>query len=230
MAKDCPFGKKALYLDCLECEEKLCKKKKAKHDTAVIGIDQSYKNTGISISVDGKIKSINSIDLSHLKSKSEKRAMVRSYVLRAIERCKASGVENIICVFERVRLHSQGFLSMDYIQSISGLNTTIIDTCYENGIEAFSVDTRCWKANVIGTSKPKSNKFGVQPEKWPTVEWVIANGFENKILKPVEGRRQKGTFTDKDGNKFEYDNDAADSAAISMFWFVADHKKLKREQ
>lgn len=31
MAKKCPLGGYALYLDCLECEEKLCKKRRDDH-------------------------------------------------------------------------------------------------------------------------------------------------------------------------------------------------------
>lgn len=222
----------ALYLDCLECEEKLCKKvEKVKHmkHEACIGVDQSYKRTGMSITVDGKLKVVRSVDLSDYTSKTEKRKAVSELVRKAVELCRSKGVEDITCIFERVRLRSQGFLSMDYIQSMSGMNTTIIDTCYELGVKVFSVDTRCWKASVVGTSKPADNKFGVPPEKWPTTRWLISMGREKDILREIEGRRSKGTFT-RDGVKYEYDNDAADSAAISMFLFVGDRKKLKEEQ
>lgn len=230
MAKKCPLGGVSLYLDCLECEDKLCKKanRMKERKVACIGIDQSYKNTGISISINGKLKMITSIDLTKLNTKSEKRKLVASKIQKAIDLCKKKNADEINLIFERVRLRSQGFLSMDYIQSMSGLNTTIIDTCFENGIKAYSVDTRCWKAQVVGTSKPENNKYGVASEKWPTVKWLIGKGFEDKILLEVEGRRQKGTFT-RNGVKYEYNNDAADSAAISMFWFVGDHQKLKEE-
>ena len=66
-------------------------------------------------------------------------------------------------------------------------------------------------------------------EKWPTVQWVINQGFESSILQKVEGRKTKGTFT-KDGQKYMYNNDAADSAGISMFGFVGDKSKLKIEK
>ena len=38
-----------------------------------IGIDQSYKNTGVSIAVDGKLASVSSIRLDKLQSKPLKR-------------------------------------------------------------------------------------------------------------------------------------------------------------
>ena len=67
MAKKCPIYGRAIYLDCLECEEKYCrnnKKEVNKHmNKIVIGIDQSYKNTGISICVDNELKNISSIKL-----------------------------------------------------------------------------------------------------------------------------------------------------------------------
>ena len=108
------------------------------------------------------------------------------------------------------------------------MNTTIIDTCFENNIPVFSVDTRCWKAQVIGTSKPQNNKYGVSPEKWPTVKWVIKQGRRKDILLEVQGRRKSGTFI-KGNKKYEYNDDAADSAAISMFWFTGKHEKLRPE-
>ena len=224
MAKDCPYGGKALYTDCLECEDKLCKNK----SIACIGIDQSYKRTGISISVDGKIKLISSIDLHKIKTKTEKRIAVKNHLQKVINVCRRKGIKEIYCIYERVRLRSQGFLSMNYIQSISGLNATIIDTCFENNIPVFSVDTRCWKAQVIGTSKPQNNKYGVSPEKWPTVKWVIKQGRRKDILLEVQGRRKSGTFI-KGNKKYEYNDDAADSAAISMFWFTGKHEKLRPE-
>ena len=74
------------------------------------------------------------------------------------------------------------------------------------------------------------NKFGVPDEKWPTVRWCIKKGFRDSILVNMDdSRKSKGTFT-KNGSKWMYDNDASDSAAISMFWFVGEHDKLKQEK
>ena len=137
--------------------------------------------------------------------------------------------DNTVCIIERIRLRSQGFLNIDYIKSIGALNSVIVDVMTAFDIPIYSVDTRCWKAQVIGTSKPQSNKYGVPDEKWPTVNWVCEQGFEESILRKVEGKREKGTFTDELG-KWEYDNDAADSAAISMFWFKGDKNKLIEEK
>ena len=39
----------------------------------IIGIDQSYKNTGISVSADGKLKKFHSVHLEHIENNSKKR-------------------------------------------------------------------------------------------------------------------------------------------------------------
>ena len=48
-----------------------------KYNRIIIGIDESYKRTGISIIADNEIKSINSIDFQKIKTNSEKRKILR---------------------------------------------------------------------------------------------------------------------------------------------------------
>lgn len=228
MAKQCPLLGTAIYLDCLDCDEKPCKSQKPKYKKVVIGIDQSYNNTGISIAADGKIKKVRSLPLDRYKTNSEKRRAL-SETLDGLLGSVATKAEKVVCIIERIRLRSQGFLNIDYIKSIGALNSIIVDKCSDYGVEVYSVDTRCWKAQVIGTSKPMSNKFGVPEEKWPTVRWLKKQGWEDSILIPVKGRKTKGTFV-RDGQRFMYNNDAADSAGIAMFGFVGDPEKLQLER
>ena len=119
--------------------------------------------------------------------------------------------------------------NIDYIKSIGALNSVIADVCHDYSVPVYSVDTRCWKSQVIGTSKGMPNKFGVPEEKWPTVNWLIKQGWEDSILIQINGRKSKGTFV-RDGQKYMYNNDAADSAGIAMFWFKGDHEKLQLER
>jgi Holliday junction resolvasome RuvABC endonuclease subunit len=198
-----------------------------KYKQIYIGIDQSYKNTGISIVADGNIVKVTSLNLEKCKSNSEKRKKLRSH-LNSILMQIVPKSESTVCILERIRLQSQGFLNIDYIKSIGALNSVIVDACHDFDIQVFSVDTRCWKANVVGTSKPQNNKFGVPPEKWPTVKWVIDKGFEKQILITVQSRKSKGTFERK-GIKYMYNNDASDSAGIAMFGVLGDKSKLKEE-
>lgn len=198
-----------------------------KYNKTVIGIDQSYKNVGISICADGKLKKVTSIHLEKVENNSEKRKIIKSRLTRLLENVTTKSKE-VICIIERIRLHSQGFLNIDYIKSIGALNALIVDVCYDFSVTVYSVDTRCWKSTVIGTSKGKANDFGVPEEKWPTVEWLINKGFESSILEKVEGRKNKGTFI-SNGQKWEYNNDASDSAAIALFGFIGNYDRLKEE-
>lgn len=199
----------------------------SKYKQLSIGIDQSYKNCGVSISADGQLLKVAHIKLEQCKSNTDKRRLLKAYLdnmLKAI----TPKADSIICIIERIRLHSQGFLNIDYIKSMGALNAVIIDIMDIYDIPVYSVDTRCWKSQVIGTSKPKDNNLGVPKEKYPTVEWCIEQGFENSVLRTVKGRKKKGTFT-RNGIRYMYDNDACDSSAISMFYFVGDKEKLKQE-
>lgn len=227
MGRPCPLLGTAVYLDCLDCEDKQCIKQ-YKYNKVVVGIDQSYNNTGISIAADGKLVKVRSIQLDSYKTNSEKRralANTISGLLRAV--CGKS--REVVCIIERIRLRSQGFLNIDYIKSIGALNSIIVDMCQEHCVPVYSVDTRCWKAQVVGTSKGMPNKFGVPEEKWPTIKWLINQGWEDSILIPIEGRKTKGTFV-RNGQKFMYNNDAADSAGIAMFGFLGDQEKLQLER
>ena len=230
MGRPCPLLVTAVYLDCLDCETKECKKaaKPKKYKKVVIGIDQSYNNTGISIAANGKLKKVRSLHLDKYKTNSDKRRALAE-TLDGLLSSVCSKTEDIVCIIERIRLRSQGFLNIDYIKSIGALNSVIVDKCHEYGVEVYSVDTRCWKAQVIGTSKGMANKYGVPEEKWPTIRWLIGQGWEDSILIPVEGRKTNGTFT-RDGQKFMYNNDAADSAGIAMFGFVGEQDKLRLEK
>lgn len=199
----------------------------AKYNKLCIGIDQSYKNCGVSISADGQLLKVTHIKLEQCRTNTDRRRLLKAYLdnmLKAI----TSKADSIICIIERIRLHSQGFLNIDYIKSMGALNAVIIDIMDEYNIPVYSVDTRCWKSQVIGTSKPKDNSLGVPKEKYPTVEWCIEQGFENSVLRTVKGRKVKGTFV-RNGIRYMYDNDACDSSAISMFYFVGDKEKLKQE-
>ena len=228
MSKPCPIKGVAIYLDCLECDTKECKK--PKYNKVVVGIDQSYNNTGISIAADGKLKKVKSLRLEGLENNSEKRRALAS-TLDGLLRSVAPRTDEVVCIIERIRLRSQGFLNIDYIKSIGALNSVIVDTCHDHGVTVYSVDTRCWKSQVIGTSKPSQvpNKYGVPDENWPTVKWLLNQGWENSLIVPVSPRKKKGTF-ERDGQRFMYNNDAADSAGIAMFGFLGDQDKLQLER
>ena len=168
----------------------------------VIGVDASYTRTGISISTDGKIVAIKSIKFKGLKTKPEKRAYLRVKLMYYIKQYNPD-----LIVVERTRQFSTSdkpFIGMNMIKTGISILTTIIDVSYENGLEVKSVDTRSWKSQVLGTSKPKNGN-----KKLPTLEFVKSLGFE-----------------------VYDDDDAADSACISLFYWYAEKKvgKIRRDE
>lgn len=198
-----------------------------------IGIDQSYNNTGISIVADGKLKDVRSIYLDKCKNNSDRRARLKQYLDKLLKIAVSNG-SSVVCVVERARIHGgqTSFINIDAIKAIGALTAAIVDQCAIYDVPVYSVDTRCWKSQVVGTSKPQPNKYGVPDEKWPTVKWVVSQGFKHKIIEDWTSRKKKhkGCWVDNDGRKWHYNDDAADSAGIAMFWFVGDHEKLEVER
>lgn len=204
-----------------------------KYKKIVIGIDQSYKNTGISVSADGKLLKVSSINLEKYCNNSNKREYLAGRLKKILEKIYNKAGE-VVCIIERIRLRSQGFLNIDYIKSIGALNALIVDTMSLYGIPVYSVDTRCWKAQIVGTSKPGNpdNIWKMEPEKYPTFEWLKMN--YPKLLMSVfidmtNSRKKKNVF-EENGKLWKINDDACDSAAISLFGFYGDKSKLKIER
>ena len=198
----------------------------------VIGIDQSYKNTGVSICVDGKLRQVTSIPLESLECNSVKRNVLRyklhNLFLKA-SRSLPGESRKVTVIIERIRLRSEGFLNIDYIKSIGALNALIVDEASKFNIPVFSVDTRAWKSAIVGTSKEKQNKYGIDPKKWPTILYVKSLGFEESIKREVSSKKKKGVI-EKDGERFTYNDDAADSACIALYGFIPESKQLLKEE
>ncbi len=250
MSRICPLSHSiVLYLDCLECDNKICvhpnkSPQNAKYEprkvydnmhTIVIGIDQSYKDTGISIYLDGKLKQAIDCFTQNLDNNTIKRKVLRAKLINIFSKMHAKKYAydsikepcKLICVIERIRLQSQGFINIDYIKSIGALNAMIVDAANQYDISVYSVDTRAWKSAVIGTSKGKANRYGIDEKKWPTILWCISKGYESKI-KADAGKKKKGII-EKDGERFTYNDNIADAIGIGKFYFIGDHDMLKEE-
>lgn len=216
---------RVLYQICQECETKTCRRlRDSVYSTIVIGIDQSYQDTGVSICADGVLKNLSHFEYPSGCDNSYKRFVIKSRLEHLLSRMQYKA-RKVVVVIERIRLQSQGFLNIDYIKSIGALNAVIVDTARLFNIEVYSVDTRCWKSQVVGTSKEQNNKWGIDPKKWPTIQFIIKQGYEDKIKVPVSGRKKKGVIEAK-GERFTYNDNIADSACIALFWFRGDRTKL----
>ena len=136
----------------------------------------------------------------------------------------------MVIIVERIRQFSGGTLSMDYIKSTGALIGCIVDTAAEYGVSVFSADTRSWKSQVVGTSVPRANKYNVDPKKWPTIEYLLKRDdvVQEDLLVRV-GKRSKRYAFCIGGDKYCYNDDAADSACIALYGF-AKGRSLKREE
>lgn len=199
-----------------------------KYNKVVIGVDQSYSNTGISISCDGQLKKIGSVHLDKLSCNSERRGVLRKK-LEHIIKLNVNKAKEVQIIVERIRLQSQGFININYIKSIGALNSTIVDVAREYNLKVYSVDTRAWKSQIVGTSKELANKIGIDPKKWPTIQYIIRQGWEDSILLRVSNKKKKGVLLRGD-EKYTYNDDAADSACISLYGFIPkNNQKLEEE-
>lgn len=201
----------------------------------VIGIDQSYKRTGITIMQDNEIRETISIDYMGCNNNTQKRQYLRMVLCKIVSRY-TNMLKDITVITERIRLRSQGFLSEAYIKSTGALVATIVDTFIPFNIPVYSVDTRAWKAAVIGTSKPKENKYGIDSHKWPTILYLKQKGLLKHIAYPYKGKSTKGVIKVNMGLtegvvNCRINDDVADSICIAMYGFLPKSKqKLKEEK
>ena len=201
----------------------------------IIGIDESYSRLGMSLMYDNKVVETVSIDYKGCTNNSQKRKEVSKELSDLIKRWRLDRRDATIIV-ERIRLRSQGFLSESYMKSTGALVATIIDTAYKMNIPVYSVDTRSWKSQIVGTSKPKENKYGIDPHKWPTILYLKQKGLLKHIAYPYKGKSTKGVIKVNMGLtegavNCKINDDVADSICIAMYGFLPKSKqKLKEEK
>lgn len=201
----------------------------------VIGIDESYSRTGITIMEAGKIKETISIDYLGCNNNTQKRQYLRMSLCKIVSRY-TNRIDDITVITERIRLRSQGFLSEAYIKATGALVSVIIDTFNPFDIPVYSVDVRSWKSQIVGTSKPKENKYGIDPHKWPTILYLKEEGLLKHIVYPYKGKSTKGVIKVNMGLtegivKCKINDDVADSICIAKYGFLPKSKqKLKEER
>lgn len=201
----------------------------------VIGIDESYTRTGITVLEDKKLIKMYSVDFDGCKNNYDKRKALRSVLESILNKLlrKYKPIE-IKCIIERIRTFSGGHMSSQYLITTGGLIVIILDVFLEHGIKVYSVDTKSWKNAVVGTSKPKENSYGINPNKYPTILYLKQKGFLKYIAEEYKGRGKKGVINVKiDCEKVpcKINNDLADSYCIAMYGFLPKTKqKLKEEK
>lgn len=190
----------------------------------VIGFDQSYTRTGISIAVNGKLKKVTSEQFKGCTNKSLKRIKIGIDTENVILSClKKFSSDEIVIIVERIRTYTASCdVRPDFLKSQGALIAVIVDVAYRYGIKVYSVDTRCWKTSILGTSKPVFEPIeGVKdPQKFGSVRKIISLGFEESLQVRRGGSNAVIALND----------DAADSACIALYGFSSPPLKLALEQ
>ena len=120
----------------------------------------------------------------------------------------------IIC--ERIRTlsqgknSSQGFgLKPDYLKSTGALIATIVDIAAEYSLSVYSVDTRSWMCQILGSAKSSNKQAAIRYVQLKGVELDYRTNKKGEII---------------------YNDDAADSACIALYAFVdKSRRKVKLE-
>lgn len=208
----------------------------------IIGIDESYTRTGITVLEDKKLLKMYSVNFDGCKNNYDKRKALRSVLESILNRLlrKYKPIE-IKSIIERIRTFSGGHMSSQYLITTGGLIVTILDVFLEHDIKVYSVDTRAWKSAVVGTSKPLENPYGINPEKYRTILYMRDRGLLKHIAEEYKGRGKKGIIDVKmdvvEGNRkvkkkvpCKINDDLADSYCIALYGFLPKAKqKLKEE-
>ncbi len=174
----------------------------------VIGIDQSYKCTGVAVYVynsetkKGRFWRTFAVTPKK-RTKTRKRAVIAGYIDDLLSDFRYRYGDVRIC-FERPRLFSKGHVSASFLLSIGALNGAIIDTAESWDVPCYSIDTRAWRCAAVGNCKCKENDKGIPPEKYYTVKHFCKAGYKNRIIRRAA-----------DGSRI-FGHDIADAMGIAV--------------
>ncbi len=204
------------------------------YKTMCLGFDQSYTNTGIAVAA----KTYKGqIDLLHIESVKgwgdklgyRKELIHRTKMIMRKYRCLS---DQCYALCETVRVHKDGNMSINNHLSWGALQGCLSDYLYQrHDVILRTVDTRAWKAKVVGTSKPATKAPpSVDPKKWPTIEYImhVHDIPKEEIAWPLGPRTRNYAWIDADGNKFTFDSDKCDAACIAIYGLMFPMNKLKQ--
>lgn len=193
-----------------------------KYNLIIIGIDPSYSRCGITIAGDKEIIHSTSINYKANQASTSKRKQLEAYLIKLLDKAIPLA-PRIAIIYERLRTFSSGNkIRPNYLISMGALVSRIIDVASLYSIPVFSVDTRAWKTQIVGTNKPlpltKLDALYPYANKLPTLEYVK----KKYGIDCSEGVNCKGRPI--------FNDDKADSICIAMYGFLPKEiRKLKLE-
>lgn len=188
----------------------------------IIGIDQSYTRTGIALAINGKVIKTFSLDFKRINAKTNKRLETQKALNKILDKClKKYSSNQIVVIVERIRTYTNSLdLRPPVIKAQAALMAYIVDTAFVRGVKTYSVDTRCWKSRILGSSKPIFEPIeGVtNPQKFGSVRKAIELGFNEEIS------------VYRNGTRTSYNDDMADAICIALYGFSGYPYQLQLEQ
>lgn len=183
--------------------------------TLVIGLDQSYTDTGIGIAIDGKLKWVGHCSFANCNSKAEKRLLLLKRITQLHK--KYCSKYSIVIVTEGIRLFSgqDSHISRTYLSSAYAMIGSLVDLAYTLQIPIYSIETRSWKKAILGSSKNSLEKMeGVKdPKKIASVKYILHLGFQKQL-----------TYVTRNG-KVRYNDNVADAGCIALSYFSSSSCK-----
>ena len=187
-----------------------------------IGIDQSYSCSGFSVWEDGRLWKAFAVKPNGVNS--EKRLTICKTVSELLFQERDFDDTVILC--EAVRTQGMQNTSADLIKAQASLIVCITDLAYSLGVETYTCNTTSWKKDVVGTSKPLENEYGVNPKKFPTIQYCVQQGYGKHIMEDP-GKRKKGLIPSKSGKLWWPNDNIADAICIGAYYFTGNPKLHK---
>ena len=181
----------------------------------VIGIDQSYADTGIAISVDGELKSLSHYAFKGFTTKADKRIYLAAKIAKLCRRFQ--DCYDVVIVVENIRLFSgqDVHISRAYISAAYAMLGSLVDMAVQIGVSIYCIETKSWKKAVLGSSKNSSERFeGVKDQKKvESVKYIINAGFKRQITSQTRS------------GKIKYNYKMADAGCIALSYFKSNNCK-----
>lgn len=144
------FHSEELTLMLKWCEELLKAAQPQKKPNCILCIDQSYSRIGFAVIGRKKIYCAESMDLTKLKTPTNKRNAVREMTRGLIEKWNPR-----IVVVERVRFFAGAYITTVALP-LAALTAVIVDSSanYFN-LKTYAINTQSWKKTILGDSNAK---------------------------------------------------------------------------
>lgn len=188
---------------------------------AIIGIDQSYTDTGLTVLTQGGFSLVTSVTFKECgSSKYRKCDLLRSKIIRAVELCHSNGYTDVTINYEQIRynnpVNSKKKTTFGNTHGSSIMEGFIWDAAARCETTLYSVPTISYRSAVVGNTKGVENDLGIDPSKYPTYTFLLSTGQIRPFLDTPRPSKRKGIVLYK-GERMWYNDNKGDSACIALY-------------